>query len=322
MHHTITNNMAWRTWEMMGWHNCQNGIKIFEYQEMKTVVTAMLCVLFWPQIIVAQNDTINDSTAIAEQKKEIRKAKRKLARQQLSQHFSIGVHATYAYINSAARFEEKNGILSASIDLEEHFGLENEKMVYSGFIIYRITPRSGVNGLYYQLNRNQDNVLDQDIIFQDDTIKKGTQISGYFNTQVISFGYMFSILTESKAFLGLIVNFYLTDVKLGITAEAQDIKRNVTYIAAIPNFGLAASFQLRKWLTLAGGIRLFFYNSSQLSGTFNDVQILAEFNPTKWLGLSVGYQVFDVKSKFPEDNFNVYVDYNLKGPTVGLRFRF
>ncbi len=79
---------------------------------------------------------------------------------------------------------------------------------------------------------------------------------------------------------------------------------------------------LRKWLVVGGGVGMFFYNTDNISGSFYDMQAVAEFYPAKWIGLSIGYRVFDVSAKFPEENFNTYVNYNLKGPSAGLRFKF
>jgi hypothetical protein len=212
-------------------------------------------------------------------KKEIRKEKekRKLARKQLTQHFNIGANATYTFVNSSARFEGKNSILSAQINLEKHLGLADKKWVYTGFFIYRITPRSGINGNYYQLNRKVDKITANDIIFMDDTIQKGTVVSSYFNTRIASFGYLFSILTDQNAHLALFINFYFAQIKLGVHAESIKV---------------------------------------------NDLGIFGEFYPAKWIGLNIGYKVFNVSVKFPEENYNVYIDYNLRGPSAGIRFRF
>jgi len=44
--------------------------------------------------------------------------------------------------------------------------------------------------------------------------------------------------------------------------------------------------------------------------------------PARWLGISLSYQEFDVRCLFPEDKVNTVVDYNFRGPSVGLSFIF
>lgn len=288
---------------------------------MKAQIVSIFFLIMCPLFLQGQ-DLDMKSPDTEKSKKEIRKEKRKLARKQLTQHFNIGANATYTFVNSSARFEGKNSILSAQINLEKHLGLADKKWVYTGFFIYRITPRSGINGNYYQLNRTADKITANDIIFMDDTIQKGTVVSSYFNTRIASFGYLFSILTDQNAHLALFINFYFAQIKLGVHAESIKVNRHVTYIAATPNFGFVASFRIKKWFTIGGAVGMFFYNTKNLSGTFYDLGIFGEFYPAKWIGLNIGYKVFNVSVKFPEENYNAYIDYNLRGPSAGIRFRF
>ena len=285
-------------------------------------ITALFCLLFWPLFIAAQNTTSIDSTGLDKKAREIRKEQRQLAREQFSQQFIISLYAANAFINSSIRFEGPNSILSAQIDLEKHLGLSDNKMVYNGIFIYRITPRSGINVMYYKLNRRRDHILDRDIIFLGDTLKKGQVIGGYLNTSIVSFGYLLSILTEDKAFFGAFVNIYIAKITAGVNSELFNLRRSARYNAATPNFGIVASFELKKWLSISGGIGIFFMNTRYWSATFHDLQIMANLYPTKWLGLSIGYQVFDVKGSFPEEKFTTYINYNIRGPAVGLKFRF
>lgn len=191
---------------------------------MKGQIISIFFLIMCPLFLQGQ-DLDMKSPGTEKSKKEIRKEKRKLARKQLTQHFNIGANATYTFVNSSARFEGKNSILSAQI-------------------------------------------------------------------------------------------------KLGVHAESIKVNRHVTYIAATPNFGFVASFRIKKWFTIGGAVGMFFYNTKNLSGTFYDLGIFGEFYPVKWIGLNIGYKVFNVSVKFPEENYNAYIDYNLRGPSAGIRFRF
>ena len=103
------------------------------------------------QSIMAQDTVSSDTSLVKLKKKEIKKAQRKLERKQMTQHFNIGIDVMYAFLNSSARFEGVNGIFSAQLNFED-LGFQNSKIIYSGSLIYRITPRSGIYGAYYQLN--------------------------------------------------------------------------------------------------------------------------------------------------------------------------
>lgn len=286
------------------------------------IISSLLVFSFYIQ---AQNDVTIDSTdkkQLRKENKAEKKTQRIQERKNLTQHFRFGVAAVYADLNSTFRTEGPKGLLSAQIDFERHVGLEDRKFIYVGTFMYRITPRSGLFASYYRLYRKNDAYLENDIVFLDDTLKKGLLVEGYFNTDVFSIGYMLSILKEQKSFLGLYCNLYVINIKTGIRSEVFELDKSTGLLAPLPNFGMAAVFQLKKWLTLTGGVGIFFLNANGLNGTFLDVNAAVSFNPTKWLGLNIGYYIFDVRVGWPVDPLRAYITYNYSGPAFGIAFRF
>ena len=289
---------------------------------MKAFIWVLVCFFAFQSLNIAQSKVSSTSVRLKTNKKKIRKESRKQSRKELSDRLWIGLYGTYAFINSSARFEGPNSILSVNIDLEEHLGLTSEKMIYYGTFVYRFTPRSGINVMYYQLNRHKDHILNTDIIFLGDTIPKGKVIGAFMNTSIASIGYVFSIITDEHSFLGAFLNVYLANIKVGVSSDVFEIKKSTQYYAATPNFGIIASFKLKQWMSISGGIAFFFLSTEDWSGAFQDLQITADFFPVKWLGLSVGYQAFDIRGTFQENKYTAHVNYSLKGPAFGIKLRF
>jgi hypothetical protein len=289
---------------------------------MKTFIWVLICFFAFPVLIMAQSTISNNSSRLNTNKKKIRKETRKKARKEMPERFRIGLYGTYAFINSSARFEGPNSILSINIDLEEHLGLVSEKMIYYGTFVYHITPRSGINAMYYSLNREKDHVLDRDIIFLDDTIPKGQVLGAFMNTSIVSLGYIFSIIADENSFLGAFVNLYFANVKVGVNSDVLNVKKSSQYYAATPNFGVLANFKLKEWMSISGGIGFFFLDTEDWKGSFQDLQITADFSPQKWLGLSIGYQSFSIQGTFPQDNYTAHLNYSLMGPAFGIKFKF
>ena len=66
----------------------------------------------------------------------------------------------------------------------------------------------------------------------------------------------------------------------------------------------------------------FFLSTEDWSCSFQDLQVTADFYPTKWLGLSIGYQSFNIQGTFPEEKFTAHLKYSIQGPAFGLKFTF
>ncbi len=262
---------------------------------------------------------ISDTT---KSKKELRKENRKLARKALKPKIFITGKAMYANLTSSVRFETESGLFSTQLELERHLGLEENMPLFSGSIIYRITPRSGLFSNYYGLNRTNNIKLEQDIVFLGDTLEKGTLLQGYFNTQVFGLGYLIAIVSDQKSFLGAYFNAYWISLKTGVHSEDLDYNDKVGFQAPLPNFGVVAMFELTKWLSLSGSLGIFFLNIDGFKGSFHDIYAAFSLKPIKWIGIDVGYQIFDVSANFPEESFRTIVKYNYRGPFVGFTLRF
>jgi hypothetical protein len=152
-------------------------------------------------------------------RKEIKKAKKEEERKKLKHHFILNFSTTYAFLKTQVRFITPNGLLSFQVGLEKNLKMPDRQMFFSGSMIYRITPRSGLYAMYYGLKRETTHVLNEDIYLPKDTIFAGSYVNAFFNTQVYSFGYLFSILSQEKSFLGVYFNVYLMDIGTGLKSN-------------------------------------------------------------------------------------------------------
>jgi hypothetical protein len=290
-------------------------------QGMKIVMLSVLLTshLF---LVYSQSESNIDVSDTTKTKREVRKSNRALERKQLKPHVYITTNATYAQIQSQLSFEHESKLFRIQIDLEEHLGLESSKWFFNTNIIYRITPRSGIFVQYYGLSRSSPITLEEDIVFEEDTLKAGTLVAPFFDTRVFSLGYLYSILKEEKSFLGVYFNVYVMKIKTGFSSEVFGIDERVEFFAPLPNFGFAMTFNLTDWLILSGNIGVFFASIEGYSGAIHDLTATLSFNPKPWFGINLGMTVFDVSAEIPDRQFKTVIDYTFSGPTMGLTFRF
>ncbi len=257
--------------------------------------------------------------------KEIRKAKKekeKLELRHSHSRFTIKMDYVYANLDTKATFQINDGIFSVSLGLEDNFGLPGQKNFFTGSFSYRITPRSGIYALYYGINRQEVHIADQDYYFLDDTIPAGTSITSFFNTQVISAGYLLSILKNPDAYLGAYFNIYFMVLETGVYSNSKAIDANVELLAPLPNFGLLVAFRLTNWMYLDGSIGFFSLQTKDFGGAIHNYNVSLVFKPIHWLGINLSYKQFDVNVNFLSNNIETVIDYNFRGPSLGLSFTF
>lgn len=264
---------------------------------------------------------INDTVKNKKSKKKERKEERIQLRHSHNR-FGLKFGYVYAFLDTEVSFDLTHGNLSSTLSLENNLGLPSNSFFFTGSFLYRITPRSGIYAQYYGINRSENSKTDQQFIFKNDTIPAGTDVNVHFNTQVVSAGYLLSIMRDPNAFLGFYFNIYFMILETGVKSELGSINSNVELIAPLPNFGLIASFKLTKWLYLDGGVGFFSLHTSYGGGSLFNFDISLMARPVRWLGINLSYQEFDVRVEFPADDINTVVDYNFRGPSIGLSFFF
>jgi hypothetical protein len=259
----------------------------------------------------------NDSLSRKETRQELRKDFRKNNRQ-----FFVSFSAVQAKLNTTASFDVLDGFLTANVGLENNLGLPDKKSFFTGSMMYRITPSSGIYTKYYGINRSESYVTKEDLIFLGDTLPAGSEARGYFNTQVVSAGYLLSLLKDPEAFLGAYLNIYIMSLGTGVRSDLGNIDAKVNFTAPLPNFGLVALFKLKEWLYINGNIGFFSLYLDDFNGSIYDLSARLMFKPMKWFGIDVSYQEFDIMVVFPNDDIQTTIDYNFRGPAVGLNFMF
>jgi len=228
----------------------------------------------------------------------------------------------FAKLQTTGSFSGQNALISANISLENNLGLPDKSTFFTGSIMYRFTPRSGLYAEYYGLNRGVSHTTTEELIFMRDTIPAGTAGNAFFNTQVLSIGYLLSILRDPDAFLGVYFNAYGILIETGFSVDHSEINPNFKFIAPLPSFGIVALFRLTKWLQLHGDVGFFNLQISTFGGSMYSFDVALDFKPTRWLGITISYQEFDVNVYIPSDEINTTIDYNFRGPAIGLSFVF
>lgn len=273
--------------------------------------------------LLAQDPVAQDSLS----RKEVRELKReelKIGLKNSHQRGKLGFDYVFANLETTLTFEVLDGHFLAKLSLENDLNLPKKKNFFMADFYYRFTPRSSVYGIYYGINRSVSSTVGRDIIFEGDTIFQGTDVYGYFNTQVVSVGYMYSLLTNPKNFLGVFFNVYTMLLKTGIKTDINSFETGLNATLPLPNFGLIGSFRVYDWFYITGSIGVFSLQAQGYGGKLSNANLALEFKPIKQLGINLNYTQFDIEVDFPSDRTDAKatVEYNFRGPGVGISYIF
>ena len=271
----------------------------------------------------------NDALTHKKHRKEV-KAERKAALKESHKRFVLKGTSVFADLRTDMTFgiPYTDGLLTANLSLEDNFGLAANKTFFTGSFLYFITPRSGLYAQYYGIDRQNSHTTLKEYIFLGHTIPAGTDITAYFNTHVFSFGYLLTIMRDSRVFLGAYFNIFFMDLQTGVYTKENRIDEKVEFLLPLPNFGLIANFEILPWLYFDAAVGLFALNleNNYFEGSVYNVNGALVFKPLHWFGVSLSYEMFNIDVSDRYDIGDTYIPYSVKyhfsGPAVGLSFNF
>jgi hypothetical protein len=236
--------------------------------------------------------------------------------------FLIAADLVAANIETYTSFEGPYGLFVARLGLEQNLGLVKSKTFFSGNALMRITKRSGIFLSYYWIHRSKEYTVKEDIPYLNEYLPQGTQIDVHFNTNVLNIGYLLTFVDVQKAFLSGYFNVYIMNLKTGVYAPSIDFDESYNYFAPIPNFGLYSCWQVAPCLDMIGKLGILYFRFGEYTEKVNDISLLVNFKPTKWLGIHAGYKMFEVYLEKEVRNMKVTAEYHFQGPAVGLNVNF
>ncbi len=256
-----------------------------------------------------------------QEKKAERKALNKEALK--GKHFEITSFVTYSNMNSGISITGPKGVLGASLSLETFLGFEKNVWIPSFLFNYAFTRRSSIYAEYYNIHRSVKYDVNKEFEFGDTIVPiDAGEIKIYFNTDIWSVGYRYSLINSTKADLSFFFNIYAIRVAMGIDLDKTNLVKNYAFTAPLPSFGYQFSYEMTKNLYFGASMSLFILQVNDFGGFINNTRISIDYKTTKWLNLGLGYNYFKLQIKTIETNFKTDIDYGYNGPTLFARFTF
>ncbi len=270
---------------------------------------------------VLPNDTL-DTLSRKKQRVAKRRAEKTAFKESHNRYF-LSANYVFANLDTKITFSGPNHVIQLVLGLESTLELPRRSGFFSGSFLWRLTPHSGLYFNYYGLNRNNAFILPYDIVWEGDTVRAGTETKIFFNTQVFSAGYIYSLMSASNVYLGAYFNVYTMFIHTGLKGNGILLSDQNMYVTLpLPNFGMLAIFRLNRWLTLEGRFGFFSLNTPSVEGSLGDLKVSAVVHANRWLSFSASYQRFTIHSIFKNARIKTAVDYDFKGPSAGILLVF
>jgi len=180
------------------------------------------------------------------------------------------------------------------VDAEETLGLDDAIDQGRMELYLRLGERFRLRFDYFKLSRYAATVLDEDIIFGDETFLAGENIESSLDYRSLSFTFLYSFLRRENLELsaGLAVN--LLEAEAAGEAIDRNAREEESGVAPLPAIAFDGNWRFaRRWSVSARG-QFFSATYDDIDGTLSEWHVDVQYRWKPNLAIGLGYTFLDV----------------------------
>lgn len=225
---------------------------------------------------------------------------------------------------------ETSDAIGTDVDFDDTFGVGDFDR-FRAEALWRITPRHGLRGMYFENNRSVTRSLDREVVWGDRTFPVEASVTARTELKVAQLSYEYAFLRRENYELAGGIGIHLVDMGLGLAAtlDAQDgstsgaVEGDARSDTPLPVLGLRGMWRLPNNFYLTGQVQYFQLEFDSYSGSLLDLKASLVWQFTDHVGFGVAYNDFGFHFDIEErSNFNGKLRWDYGGAIAFASFVF
>ena len=247
----------------------------------------------------------------------------------LTDRFNVTLGTFVINTDTLIRVDGDATDLGTPINWEETFG-KGEANRFRADAYWRFADKHKIRALAFSSSTNRSVTLSQEIEFDGVTYPVNAKVDSEFGFSVYELSYEYAFLRRAKYELAASVGVHYTDVEasLAATLSAQGntasrrLSSNASVGAPLPVVGLRGTWALPGNFWLGASAQYFKLAIGDYEGDLQDYRVALHWQPSKWVGLGVGYNRFGLNVDAKSESFTGNLDWVYEGPIVFYNVSF
>jgi hypothetical protein len=247
----------------------------------------------------------------------------------LGSQFVLGVGLFGPRLDTKVRLDSSTGLIGTEIDFESTLGMDDNDLLPLVLGYYRVAKKHRINFQYFRLDRHGNSVSDAPIRFGDVIFPANLPLSSFFNVDVYSFGYSYSLIHDEKKELAFNVGLQFQDIEMGIAGNLGPgfIREDADVVAPLPTFGGTFDYAISdKWIftSLVGvfALEIDFGDDSKFSGEILQINTGVAYKAFKNVAFALQYNYFRVDVDVDDSDWMGSLKYEYRGPVLAIAVYF
>ena len=234
-------------------------------------------------------------------------------------YFAAGVFVPKT--TTSAQLDSTNLGAGVNIDFERMLGITTQKTVPDAIARWRFADRWRFEVEYFELNRNGDKVLEQDITWNGQTFTAGTEVVSKFNFSDIRTSVGYSFFKTADKELGVAFGFHVASYDAALSAAGTGTQ-SVKVLAPLPVLGVYGQFALTETWAVGARLDRFVMSYDNFQGNVTSMALDLNYQPFRHVGFGLGYRSLFIGLTATGSNLTGKFQQTFQGPLLYMNASF
>jgi hypothetical protein len=249
----------------------------------------------------------------------------------LTDAFDISLGTFMLNSDTNIRLDGTAGQSGTEFNWEQKFGDENAtRFRVDGSWRFTDSGKHKLRFLWFNFSRDASRTNDKEIIWNGETIPVSSKIDASFSFDIIELAYEYAFLKRDTYEVTGSIGLHYADFSAGLAATVstpggtgtKQVGGEASVGAPLPVIGLRGIWQLPHNFWIDASAQYFALSIEGYDGNLQDYRVGVRWQPSRWVGLGVGYNQFGINVDVDKEKFNGSLDWKYKGPQIYYSIAF
>jgi hypothetical protein len=225
-------------------------------------------------------------------------------------------------LDTALRYDPSPLVQGTPISAEDTLGMDDSMNLATLELMFRLTPRQRLRADYLKISRKGDAVLDELVVFGEDTFLPGDRVESSLDLRLLGLTYTYSIFRRERWELALGMGLHLLEAQGEAEVPARFLGEEFSVAGPFPSLALEGTVLITKRFSLNARAQYLTGNSSTVDGSYANYHADVQFRAWPNVAFGLGYASYSIRVDSTDTDFSGRFVLKAKGPEAFVRVSF
>jgi hypothetical protein len=237
----------------------------------------------------------------------------------IEDRFRVEVMTLSADFDTDLRIDPTLATQGTLINAEDDLGLDDNKLMPLAEITLLPGDRHLIRLSGFSLRRSASQVIDETIVFDDQTYRPGERVDSTLNMTSFGLTYGYSVVKTQRFDMALSFGVQIVEVEANALVRSRVVRESETGVTPLPLAGVEGRFDFNDRWSFEARVQYLSVEFDEIDGSVLDARGALTWRMNPYLVFGLGYRTFEVEVDSRDVDDPGLFNLKMAGPLLFMR---